>query len=83
MLLVEGQDCFLRSSAVLRVVVNLGWPWKIAGLLYVIPAVLRNWIYDRVALNRYRLFGRYQVCQLPQPDHDARFLESVLPPQRQ
>lgn len=76
LLLVEGGRCYVRSDAVLRVMAGLGWPWRLLTALRLVPAALRDWLYDRVALNRYALFGRYDQCRLPTPDHAGRFLDA-------
>lgn len=71
---VENGALFVRSDAVLRIVAQLPAPWRWAALLRVLPRALRDWAYDRIALNRYRLFGRYDSCLLPSADHAGRFL---------
>jgi predicted DCC family thiol-disulfide oxidoreductase YuxK len=43
-------------------------------LFWFIPKPIRNWLYDRIALNRYRLFGKYDACLLPAADHETRYL---------
>lgn len=72
---VEDGVLFVRSDAVLRIAAQLPVPWRWAACLRVLPRALRDWAYDRIALNRYRLFGRYDVCLLPSADHDGRFLQ--------
>ena len=74
MVLTEGPALFIKSAAFLRVMGGLPFPWPLAGVGWAVPRPLRDWIYDRVAKNRYRLFGRFDACLLPRPDHDARFL---------
>jgi predicted DCC family thiol-disulfide oxidoreductase YuxK len=64
----------LRSQAFFEVMARLPWPWRGLGVLKVCPRPVRDWLYDRIALNRYRLFGRYPHCVLPTADHDRRFL---------
>jgi predicted DCC family thiol-disulfide oxidoreductase YuxK len=76
MLYVDGSRCFQKSDAFIRVMAKLGYPWKIACGLFIVPKPLRNWLYDRIALNRYRLFGRNESCILPTPDHNSRFLNA-------
>lgn len=75
MLYVEGAQCFEKSDAFLNIVAQLGYPWKAFNLFRFIPATLRNWLYDRIALNRYKLFGKYDYCRLPSPDYQGRFLD--------
>lgn len=74
MLLIEGQHIYTKSSAFFRVMRRLPWPWPFICIGWIVPAVIRDWLYDRIALNRYRLFGRYDVCVIPDKDHDSRFL---------
>jgi predicted DCC family thiol-disulfide oxidoreductase YuxK len=72
--LVEGQRAFVRSDAALRIARHLRFPWPILYGLVVVPRPLRDWIYDIVARNRFRWFGRRDVCMLPGPDTKDRFL---------
>ncbi|WP_375741668.1 thiol-disulfide oxidoreductase DCC family protein [Pseudomonas boanensis] len=74
MLFVAGARAFDRSDAVLYVVRELPSPWRYAHWLKVIPQGIRDWCYDRIALNRYRLFGRYDRCIVPSPEHRNRFI---------
>jgi predicted DCC family thiol-disulfide oxidoreductase YuxK len=71
---IEGDQLFVRSTAVLRILAQLPGLWRLLALLRAIPRPLRDWCYDRIALNRYRLFGRYDSCLLPSADHARRFL---------
>jgi len=54
---------------------TLGFPWKLILVFKIIPKPIRDWMYDRIALNRYHLFGKYEYCSLPTPDHDKRYLD--------
>jgi predicted DCC family thiol-disulfide oxidoreductase YuxK len=74
MLVVEGDAVYQQSDAFFQVVRKLGYPWKIVCTFRIIPKPIRNWLYDRIALNRYRLFGKYDACLLPTADHEARYL---------
>lgn len=64
----------VRSAAVLRVVDYLGGPWRVFGAARIIPAPLRDRLYDRFAAIRYRVFGKYDSCPLPTPEVRARFV---------
>lgn len=65
-----------RSDAALFVLKNLGGLWRLSGfLLQLLPRSIRDWGYNLVARNRYRLFGRFETCPLPMPEDRARFLD--------
>jgi predicted DCC family thiol-disulfide oxidoreductase YuxK len=66
---------FSRSSAALFVVGELGWPWKGAILIRVLPTAILDRVYDVVARSRYRVFGRYEQCLTPRPEFRGRFVE--------
>lgn len=74
MALIENGQMLLRSDAVLRIVAQLPKPWCWLTWLRLIPRPVRDVCYDRIALNRYRLFGRYDHCLIPSADHARRFL---------
>ncbi len=65
---------FFKFDAVIAVLAGLpSWRWIIA--LKAIPKPVRDWIYDRIARNRYAIFGRRQQCWAGEPDFAARILE--------
>jgi predicted DCC family thiol-disulfide oxidoreductase YuxK len=67
---------FTRSAAALRVVDYLGWPWTLLRATRVIPGPLRDWMYDRFAGIRYRVFGKHDTCPIPAPEVRARFIDT-------
>lgn len=71
---VEGENIYTKSTAFLKVMKLLGLPWAMFGVFGLIPKTPRDWLYDRIALNRYKIFGKHSVCLMPTADHDARFL---------
>lgn len=76
MLYVEGSQYFQQSDAFFQIMGKLGYPWRIICIFRGLPKPVRNWMYDRIALNRYNLFGKYKCCMLPSPDHEERFLNA-------
>ena len=74
MVYVEGETLYTQSSAFLNVMHALPFPWPVFSVFKLIPCSIRDWLYDRIALNRYTLFGRYDSCLLPNADHASRFL---------
>jgi predicted DCC family thiol-disulfide oxidoreductase YuxK len=70
---------FFKSDAAIHALQSLPhWQW--VGLLASLPRPLRDWLYDRIARNRYRLFGRMKNCLVPSADIARRFVE--LPPKQ-
>jgi predicted DCC family thiol-disulfide oxidoreductase YuxK len=67
---------FSRSSAALFVARELGWPWKAATAMGVMPAAILDHIYNLVARTRYGLFGRFDVCLTPRPEFRRRFIDT-------
>ena len=65
-----------RSDAVLRAARELGGIWSpLARLAKIVPRPLRDLFYRFVARNRYRVFGKYDTCMLPDPNQRNRFLD--------
>lgn len=74
MLLIERGRALMHSEAVLGIADGLGWPWRAAALLKAIPRAWRDRAYRLVARNRYRWFGRHDVCWRPTPEMTDRIL---------
>jgi predicted DCC family thiol-disulfide oxidoreductase YuxK len=71
---IHGGKAHLKSDAALTVLSNLpGWGWTRA--LFAVPKPLRNAVYSLVARNRYRIFGKYDVCFVPDAELRQRVLE--------
>ncbi|PGF15089.1 thiol-disulfide oxidoreductase DCC [Natrinema sp. CBA1119] len=75
--LIEGDDCYVKSSAVIRIARLLGGVYALLGPTRFLPRWLRDRAYDFVAARRYRWFGKKEQCAMPPADVDvnARFLE--------
>jgi predicted DCC family thiol-disulfide oxidoreductase YuxK len=72
---IDGDKHYIKSDAALYVVRRLPFPWPILGVFRFVPRAWRDWLYDLVARNRYRWFGRREVCMRPPRDVDRRFLD--------
>ncbi len=64
-----------RSAAALAILRGLGRLWPLSSVLLAVPRPLRDWVYDWVARNRIRWFGRQQACWVPTPELRARFAD--------
>jgi len=63
-----------KARAIFFALAQLGFPWSLVAIFGVLPTVVVDWFYDRVAKNRYRLWGKRDSCRLPSADERARFL---------
>ena len=63
-----------RSDAALFIVRNLCWPWRALVVFRVLPRGFRDRVYDVVARNRYRWFGRIPQCAWGESRHAGRFI---------
>jgi predicted DCC family thiol-disulfide oxidoreductase YuxK len=75
-ILCEGSRHYAKSAAFVRVVARLGFPWNLVAALWVVPRPVRDWLYDLVAKNRYRLFGKREHCIVLDPTDGARLLST-------
>ncbi len=74
-ILIDGEHCYQKSGGALRVTRYLRFPWPVLQAFLVVPAFLRDRVYDFVARNRYDWFGRLDYCPLPTPELNDRFLD--------
>jgi len=71
---VHGGKALVKSDAALTVLSLLpGWSW--VRMLLALPRPLRDPIYGLIARNRYRIFGKYEACFVPDADLRARVIE--------
>lgn len=73
-LLIKDGKIFEKSDAALKISAHLNTPWCYLQKLKFIPAFIRNGVYDLIAQNRYRLFGKKEVCWIPDEKWRNRFL---------
>jgi predicted DCC family thiol-disulfide oxidoreductase YuxK len=63
-----------RARAALFVAKEIGGVWRLATIFGALPDSLLNTVYDLVARNRYRIFGRHETCLMPKPEYKDRFV---------
>jgi predicted DCC family thiol-disulfide oxidoreductase YuxK len=74
LVLIDGR-AYAKLDTVAAVCERLGGAWRVLSAVRVLPRPLADWLYDRIALNRYTLFGRTDRCMIPPPEWRARFIE--------
>jgi len=75
--LIDGDKVFTHSDVVLMVGKDLGGIFQLLYPFKILPKNFRNIIYDWFARNRYRFFGKKEVCMLPEPEWHSRFLDVI------
>ncbi len=73
--LMDENKVWTHSDAPLEVLRRIGGFWQLAYVCIIVPRFLRNAIYNWIARNRYRWFGKRDACMLPKPEWKARFLD--------
>ena len=71
---LENGKFYERSDAALKIASGLSQPWSTLGLFRILPRFLRDFAYDVVAKNRYKIFGKQETCMIPTPEMKAKFL---------
>ena len=71
----DKSGAYQRSTAVLRAAAKLGGIWSLSLGLLIIPRPIRDWVYNWIARNRYKWFGKRDSCRLPTPEERAMFLD--------
>ena len=77
--LLDSDGVHVCSAAALRIVRGLRSPYALLRLAIVLPRPIRDAVYNLIARNRYRWFGRRDTCMTPTPDLAARFLDADEP----
>ena len=72
--LIKNGKVYEKSDAVLQIVRELDGGWPLLYVFTVVPRVIRDGVYNWIARNRYRWFGRQEACRLPTPELRRRFL---------
>lgn len=73
--LYENNKLYSKSTAALRIARKLGFPYNLAFGFMIVPAFIRNIVYDLIARNRYKWFGKKETCRLPTAEERSLFLD--------
>ena len=64
-----------KSTAALKVAWKLGFPINLLAIFLIVPNFIRNWVYDFIAKNRYKWYGKKEACMIPTPELKSKFLD--------
>jgi predicted DCC family thiol-disulfide oxidoreductase YuxK len=73
--LKDGDKIYTRSSAALRIASKLPFPVSLLYAFMIVPRFIRDFVYDRIAANRYKWFGKKEACWLPTPELRSKFID--------
>lgn len=70
-----GVSYDFKSTAALKIMKAFGGMYRLTQIGYILPEIVRDGIYDIVAKNRYKWFGKKDSCMIPTPELKAKFLD--------
>ena len=73
-ILIEDGVASFKSEGSIRMAEGLGFPWRLAGILRILPLAWRDRLYETVARNRLKWFGKRATCYRPDPRFAGRFI---------
>jgi len=74
-LLVMNDTLFQKSNAALEIARMLDGMWPLLYVFKIVPLIIRDRVYDWIAVNRYHWFGKKEACMIPAPELKARFAD--------
>ncbi len=71
----QNNKLYTRSTAALKIAAGLSFPINLLYIFIIVPPFIRNFVYDYIAKNRYRWFGKMEACWLPSPELKSKFID--------
>lgn len=65
----------VKSTAALYIAKRLGLPNNLLSMFLIVPPFIRNWVYDFIAKNRYKWYGKKDNCMIPTPELKSKFID--------
>lgn len=75
LILISERQAYIKSGAALRIARGLKGGYPLLTGFLIVPKFLRNGVYDFIAKNRYRWFGKKESCMIPNPELKYKFLD--------
>lgn len=72
---IENGEIYEKSTAALRIARNLNGAWPVLYAFIIVPKFIRDAVYNFIANNRYKFFGKRDQCRVPTPELKAKFLD--------
>jgi len=74
-ILIQNNKAYIKSTAALKIARHLSGFYPLFSLFLILPSIIRNWVYDYIANNRYKWYGKKESCMIPTPELKAKFLD--------
>ena len=74
MILIDGENFYTKSDAALRIGKELSGIYSFSGIFLIVPKFIRNSVYNFIAKNRYKWFGKQESCWIPTPKLQNKFI---------
>jgi predicted DCC family thiol-disulfide oxidoreductase YuxK len=74
-IMVSKNKILEKSTAALRIAKELPFPWKLLSVFSIFPRVIRDYVYDYIARNRFKWFGKSETCRIPTPNEKSLFID--------
>lgn len=65
----------IKSTAAIKIMADFGFLWNLTRVLFIFPEPIRNKVYDIIAKNRYKWFGKREHCMIPSPEIKKKFIQ--------
>jgi predicted DCC family thiol-disulfide oxidoreductase YuxK len=71
----SGQGISYKSTAALKIASKLTFPTNLLSIFLIVPSLFRDWVYDYIAKNRYKWYGKKDACMVPTQELKDKFLD--------
>ena len=74
-ILIDKEKCYIKSTAALHIAKSMSGAYPLLYGFIIVPRFIRNWVYDYVAKNRYKWYGKKKNCMIPTSELQNKFLQ--------
>ncbi|GHC50288.1 thiol-disulfide oxidoreductase [Ulvibacter litoralis] len=73
-ILIVGETYYSKSTAALKIAKHLSGAFPLLYAFMIVPKFIRNIVYDYIAKNRYKWYGKQESCMIPTTELKSKFL---------
>ena len=75
LILISDNAFYTKTTAALKIAKELSFPYNLSFVFIIVPPFIRNVLYDIIARNRYKWFGKKDACRIPNEVERSKFIE--------